>query len=475
MFRSRRSRASTNDGMIDDMVAAGTLRTRECIKAFREVDRGDFWPSVGDHRSDATYADMPLRQGSIHLSAPHIYAKALESFMPLRQGMSFLNIGAGTGYFSSIVSGLIGDEASNDGVDLRPECVRHARRCCAKIGKTNITFTVGNVYQLDIDRCMRYDRIYVGACANVRAKYFYKLLEVGGVLIGPFQTGHSQHLRRVVRHSETHFTMEVLYAVQFSPLVEPSNAAEDSPPSFLRHWRLRDWESCPWRFGGRGASAGARAAAKDGDIPTGLPGVPFTFALQERAWSLARNPAFPSAFRATVELVSAGRAHDGTMPMIPPELWLEHILPFCSRCWFACCDKQGAGTKTASGAPKLLVSRGLRSILAAAAWATGNRFAPEAGVSVASRTARLESSARCAPALASDSSQTLARSSGLAGAAREALRGALSTHHGGATPQAGLATAVTSTRWLTRWVPGIFVLRVQAVWRFLAWCSASQL
>ena len=37
------------------------------------VDRGHFWPATA---GDLAYADMPLRHGRLHLSAPHIYGKA---------------------------------------------------------------------------------------------------------------------------------------------------------------------------------------------------------------------------------------------------------------------------------------------------------------------------------------------------------------------------------------------------------------
>merc|ERR1719284_1365906 len=142
--------------------------------------------------------------------------------------MSFLNVGSGTGYFSSVVAELCGPDAVSDGIDIWPETVAHARECCHQLGKDHITFTEGNVYQLDVEQGMRYDRIYLGACASAKSKYLYRLLEVGGILIGPFQAGHMQQLRRVVRRTEAHFSVQVLNSVQFTSLVEPSPVP---PPS----------------------------------------------------------------------------------------------------------------------------------------------------------------------------------------------------------------------------------------------------
>ncbi|CAK0814699.1 unnamed protein product [Prorocentrum cordatum] len=110
------------------------------------------------------------RGGSLHLSAPHIYAKSLESMMPMRRGMSFLNVGSGTGYFNSVVSELTGSAATNHGVDIHPETVAHANGCCQRLGKQHIAFTVGNVYQLNVRETMRYDRIYVGARTPLAAR-----------------------------------------------------------------------------------------------------------------------------------------------------------------------------------------------------------------------------------------------------------------------------------------------------------------
>jgi hypothetical protein len=221
--------------------------------------------------------------------------------------MSFLNIGAGTGYFSSIVSELCGPDAISDGLDIWSETVEHARECCQKIGKWQIRFTLGNVYQLDVEQGMRYDRIYLGACGNDRSKYLYNLLEVGGILIGPFEVGHMQQLCRVVRQTEVDFAVEILSHEQFTILVEPPPLL---PP--------------------QGAAAG-----NIGKI--GLEGVPFTFALLERPWTLKRNLAYPINFRKIVCLALHGRTKLGDQfPLsLPPEIWSNHILPFCARAWFS--------------------------------------------------------------------------------------------------------------------------------------------
>lgn len=319
-----RGASSSNAAMVEELARSGNLKSQECRAAFEAVDRRHFW-TVED--ASIAYMDMPMRHGRLHLSAPHIYAKALESLLPLERGMSFLNVGSGTGYFNSIVSHLIGDQSANHGVEIWPETVDHAKQRCKLIGKEHIEFTIGNVYQLDVHFTMRYDRIYLGACANSRSKYLYRLLEVGGILIGPFQVGHHQQLRRVVRQSEKVFQVEVLGAVQFASLVEPPQIRppRSQPASDTDEASAEDVSG----------TSTPSANTDDGANTIGLPGVPFAFSLQERAWTQERCWLYPSSFKQVVVATALlSRVRDPNLPCLPPETWIKHIFPLCSRRWF---------------------------------------------------------------------------------------------------------------------------------------------
>eukprot|EP00428_Durinskia_dybowskii_P028609 CAMPEP_0170240432 /NCGR_PEP_ID=MMETSP0116_2-20130129/19974_1 /TAXON_ID=400756 /ORGANISM="Durinskia baltica, Strain CSIRO CS-38" /LENGTH=517 /DNA_ID=CAMNT_0010491251 /DNA_START=119 /DNA_END=1670 /DNA_ORIENTATION=+ len=306
--------ANNNDAMVDDLQRSGALRTAACIAAFRAVDRGHFWVAGS---GNIAYADMPLRSGRLHQSAPHIYARALEALMPLRAGMSFLNVGSGTGYFSSLVAELLGEGSVNDGIDIWPELVEHSRERCRRLGKGSIEFNQGNIYQLDVNVGMRYDRIYIGACASERAKYLYELLEVGGILVAPFEAGHSQQLRKVERVSEKHFKEEMLNAVHFATLVVPPRK-----------------EPAEARADGEAAEDAADGDRVGAAPVVGLPGVPFTFALRQQPWSMERSWAYPEAYRRVVASVAAGHAANPHVLCLPVELWVKHILPWCPRWWF---------------------------------------------------------------------------------------------------------------------------------------------
>jgi len=352
--------SSSNASMVNELQNSGVLRSPDCINAFLAADRGRFWVQDDERggSADLIYADMPLRKGLLHLSAPHIYAKAVESFKPFRRGMSFLNVGSGTGYFNSIIGELIGPASTNHGIDIWPDVIEHARQRCNDRagGSSNIEFTLGNVYELDVPESWdgattRYDRIYLGACANSRSKYLYRLLEVGGILIGPFQTGHAQQLRRVTRHTEEQFNVEVLGSVHFASLVEPVPApslppAESESESASAIARTRAMllaadqaqQSALARFkrtavGGRGR----RGSSTDSEAPAaspGLPGVPFTLYLSEKPWSQERCWMFPASYKQAVRMTLSCRPRNHTLPCIPTELWIEHIFPWCSKHWF---------------------------------------------------------------------------------------------------------------------------------------------
>lgn len=314
---------SSNAAMVEELVRNQALRSQECTTAFQAVDRRHYW-LTGGGSPELAYADMPLRTGRLHLSAPHIYAKALESLMPLKPGMSFLNVGSGTGYFNSIVGELTGSMATNHGVEIWETNVSHARERCASAGKANIEFKVGNVYQLDVNSTIRYDRIYLGACANSRSKYLYRLLEVGGILIGPFQAGHIQQLRRVVRQTETQFNVEVLGSVQFACLIEPIPSPKGSPRS----------PASPTQGAVKRRTSFSSEAGGDGMQLVGLPDVPFTFALREQPWTPERSWLFPPSYKRAVGMSLRCKPRCLNSVCLPPEIWVKHIFPWCPKWWF---------------------------------------------------------------------------------------------------------------------------------------------
>jgi len=120
--------AATNQELIEMLEKKGELTSPAVIRAFLSVDRKTY--CVGADDEDA-YADRPYRSPqriptavprAIHLSAPGIYARCIEH-LDLKPGLSFLNVGSGTGYLSAVVASLIGPHAIHHGIELRTSLV----------------------------------------------------------------------------------------------------------------------------------------------------------------------------------------------------------------------------------------------------------------------------------------------------------------------------------------------------------------
>lgn len=98
------SAGEDNDDLIDNLKEAQYIRTEKVEQAFRAIDRGDYYL---DGYRDSAYKDLAWKHGNIHLSAPCIYSEVMEA-LKLQTGLSFLNLGSGTGYLSTMVGLIIG-------------------------------------------------------------------------------------------------------------------------------------------------------------------------------------------------------------------------------------------------------------------------------------------------------------------------------------------------------------------------------
>jgi len=202
--------------------------------AFKAVDRKLFLPPS---LSTPAYFDQPLQLGPIHISAPFIYALALEA-LELRPGQSFLNVGSGTGYMSALAHQLVTNKGANHAIELQAEALelsinniqRLEERMNQEIG---IVFVCGNglvLSSISEGHHNQYDRVFVGAgCMPDEETLgsFVSLLSCpGGVLVAPFE----KRLLKIVRSSTEELQIEDLALVDFVPLQYPRQIDYDKPP-----------------------------------------------------------------------------------------------------------------------------------------------------------------------------------------------------------------------------------------------------
>lgn len=217
------STGDDNDDLVDNLVEADYIKTPLVERLFRAVDRAHYY--LLDHRESA-YKDLAWKHEHLHLSAPCIYSEVMEA-LQLEPGLSFLNLGSGTGYLSTMVGLVLGLYGVNHGVEQHADVVEYAEQRLAEFKKNSRAFDefdfcepkfiVGNCLQLN-PACQLYDRVYVGAgCPLEHENYMKNLIKIGGVLVMPL----NDRLIQAKRISQTKWDIKNKLPVSFATLVSP--------------------------------------------------------------------------------------------------------------------------------------------------------------------------------------------------------------------------------------------------------------
>lgn len=218
------SAGEDNDDLIDNLVEAEYIKTPLVESAFRAIDRADYY--IDDYKETA-YKDLAWKQGNLHMSAPCIYSEVMES-LNLQPGLSFLNLGSGTGYLSTMVGLVLGLFGVNHGVELHGDVVDYANRKLDEfLHKSQAIdeyefckpkFVVGNCLQFGSGTRL-YDRVYCGAgCPSDQENYMKNLIKVGGILVMPL----NDQLLQITRTAETKWEVKSILPVSFASLVLPN-------------------------------------------------------------------------------------------------------------------------------------------------------------------------------------------------------------------------------------------------------------
>ncbi|XP_051961533.1 protein-L-isoaspartate O-methyltransferase domain-containing protein 2-like [Xyrauchen texanus] len=227
------SAGEDNDELIDNLKEAHYIHSDLIEKAFRAIDRADYYL---DEYRDSAYKDLAWRHGNLHLSAPCIYSEVMEA-LDLQSGLSFLNLGSGTGYLSSMVGLILGPFGVNHGVELHEDVVEYAYQKLDYFIKTSDsfdkfefcepTFVVGNCLEIPPE-CRQYDRVYCGAGVQKDYEnYMRNLLKVGGILVLPLE----EKLTKITRTGQSSWETKKIIAVTFAPLVQPKQNVNGRPRS----------------------------------------------------------------------------------------------------------------------------------------------------------------------------------------------------------------------------------------------------
>eukprot|EP00042_Codosiga_hollandica_P044654 m.445005 g.445005 ORF g.445005 m.445005 type:complete len:994 (+) comp56842_c0_seq1:1277-4258(+) len=231
----------TNSGLVQQLFDAGALSGTHTVAAFNAVDRRHFLPHLSPQR---VYCDTPASVEAdgytIHLSAPSIYALALQA-LDLRPGQSFLNIGSGSGYLS-VVAGILlhsntEQSSINHGVEICQELVEYSRERVNMFMSSSESALVKPVLVqgscFDLDPAVQYDRIYCGAeCPAEPAELLQRLLRLlkpGGSIVLPFGSALTcRHFLRVAPSGEVITVASHLCPAAFKSLIVNEDNQEEA-------------------------------------------------------------------------------------------------------------------------------------------------------------------------------------------------------------------------------------------------------
>lgn len=168
-----------NDRLVDQLAAAGALRTAAIIHAFRRVDRKDFVPPRCQ-RDAYRNEPLPIGEGQF-ISQPQTVADMTEALQPA-QGQNVLEVGSGSGYQAAILAEIAGTSGSVIATE-------RIRRLCAFAKKNLRTYKNVTVIHCDGSRGYAqrapYDRIIVTASAAQIPEPLTEQLKPGGRVVIP--------------------------------------------------------------------------------------------------------------------------------------------------------------------------------------------------------------------------------------------------------------------------------------------------
>jgi len=238
--------------MVDKLTRFGVISSDHVENGFRQVDRKFFVPRGNESMA---HSDQPLKEGHVHISAPHMYGAAIQALdLVPNSSISFLNVGSGTGYISCIAAEILGPNSLHYGVELHDDVIEHCKASIARwkpntveerdemcvfhfVDDTpDVQIIKGNglnILNTKGEGVVGFDRIYVGAAVSkANLATITKLLSPGGILVGPvdddfvkvvrvgaiYQEMESEMDGSSVADLNGEYTTQILSGVRFAPL-----------------------------------------------------------------------------------------------------------------------------------------------------------------------------------------------------------------------------------------------------------------
>lgn len=217
--------ATTNDGLVDNLVKEDIVNKPRVEQVLRLVDRRLFLPD--DTSPVYAYADSPQTLPcSATISAPHMHAMALQLLHDnLKPGHSALDVGAGSGYIAACMAALVGQNGKVHAIEHAPELSQFAQRNLNTFHQIIPDSTACKVHVTTGDGRLGdpahapYNAIHVGAAAPDVPQALIDQLARGGCMVIPVGPAHgSQRLDVVSKDSEGEVSHRTVCHVRYVPL-----------------------------------------------------------------------------------------------------------------------------------------------------------------------------------------------------------------------------------------------------------------
>ena len=201
------------DDMVENQIAARSIRSEAVLGALRKVPREAFLP---ERLREFAYEDSPLPIAAGQtISQPYIVALMTEA-LELKGGERVLEIGTGSGYAAAVLAEIVAEVYTIERISELAE----------KAASTLDALGYRSVHVIHADGTLGwaagapYDAIIVAAGSPAVPKSLKGQLKVGGRLVIPVGTDpRAQELVRVTRISNEEFKSEDIADVRFVPLV----------------------------------------------------------------------------------------------------------------------------------------------------------------------------------------------------------------------------------------------------------------
>jgi protein-L-isoaspartate(D-aspartate) O-methyltransferase len=197
--------------MVEKQFLARGLRDPRVLAAMRAVPRHAFVP-IG--LVDQAYEDQPLPIGEGQTISQPFMVASMTAALELSGRERVLEIGAGSGYQSAVLS-LLAHEVH--AVESRPALAESARTRLAQLGYRNVQIHVGDG-TLGWPDAAPFDAILVTAAAPEIPEPLVAQLADGGRMVLPVGSAETQQLLRVRRRNEM-ISTERFYQCRFVPLI----------------------------------------------------------------------------------------------------------------------------------------------------------------------------------------------------------------------------------------------------------------